>query len=532
MKKRILLLITALAALAGVLYYGFLLLTNDVGKKTNPLSANTILLTDGDTLKLTENGITVISVAFDSLKQVKNGNFQLFDTLVFRTDLYSKSQLNYPGNRNTALRAIGGERQTITEFLKKAGMGNFPDSLSLRQLLFRVMLDSVKKAAQAGKIISINSNKEMVVADAPATAPAANAATVANRQWLNRLLVCAGILSLLSIAAIFGKNKNTMAKRNRKRSETEEEYLKRTVYELLGKDTNEARYFTEVLADHKRFQTVKEQLKPETRTDTGTLIANMKSAGLLTTGESKTMYELHELKEKLMSIKNDGATVLEKQQKLFQSMQSFTKDETLKQHLQEAEGEGTQWQRMMQLEEKDLPAALQQMIRYYDDKYGNGQHRLSPVYAETLRRAQLDIPENFSTEDRFLKALYEQYRNLLDDVLFKWFEQQQNPETLALARQELVNRMAQLAFHAHSFLTHYNKDTAALPPASIKANMQMVLENGSVTATLPRNAYKTYSRDITRFEREIFLQKLLEGIGVNNLENVLLKDVYYPHPPV
>ncbi|MBL7727633.1 MAG: hypothetical protein JNM68_08110, partial [Dinghuibacter sp.] len=348
-----------------------------------------------------------------------------------------------------------------------------------------------------------------------------------NRNNLVRLLVCASLLSLLALAAIFLNNKNNMATRKKKRSESDEEFLKRSVYDLLGKDTDEARYFNEVLTGYKRYQQVKEHLKPDTKTDTGSLIGNMKAAGLLTPNESKTMYDLHEMKEKVQAIKSTGATPLEKQQHLLQLLQTLTPDEPLKQYFKEAEEEGIQWQKMMQLEEKDLPGALQLMLQFYDRKYGNGRHKLSPVYAETLRRAQLETPVNFEQDDRFLKALYQQYRNLLDDVYFTGFEQQHNEEKVAETRQMLVNRLAQLAFHAHSFLTRYNRDTAALPAKTIQANMHMVTEQASVNS-LGRDVYKTYTRDITRFEREIFMHKLLKGIGVNNLENVLLKDVYFP----
>lgn len=529
MNKKLIITFLALASVAGVVYYGYQLLGGTTAGK-QPLATNSLVLSvEQDTLKLNENGNTAVSVVFDSLKSIKPGNFQLFDTLVFRTDWYSKSQLNYPSNRNLPLRSITKEKETITDFLKKAGTKTIPDTLSLRQLLFRVMLDSVRNAAKEGKIIVINNNKEIVHAEQPATTTPGKEEIPGNRGYITRLLVCAGILSLLAIAALLLNNNNAMAKlRKKKRTETDEDFLKRTVYELLGKDTDEARYFTDVLTGHKRYEAVKDQLKPEARTDTGTIIGNMKSAGILSAGESKQLYEIYELKEKVAAIKSAGTTAPEKQRHLLQLLQSFTTDEALKQHLKKAEDEGVQWQQMMHLDEKDLPQALQQMLRFYDEKYGSGAHKLSPVYAETLRRAQRDLPENFAREDQFLKALYEKYRNLLDDVLFTWFEQQQSEEKVAEARQALVNRLAQLAFHAHNFLTHYNKDTAALPPGSVKANMQMIIDNGTVTRSLPREAYKTYSRDITRFEREIFLQKLLAGIGVTNLENVLLKDVYYP----
>lgn len=525
MKKKLLILLLALASAAGVWYYGNKLLNGSPPVAGETQNNGATLGVEGDTLLLAENNMPVITVAFDSLRRIRPGYFQVFDTLVFRTDWYSNSQLNYTQNRNLALRSITGEKQTIIDFLRKTGMNPVPDTIALRQLLFRALTDSVLQGRAAGKTTWINNNKELVQTATPAAQNANSALPAAGRGYLQRLLVCAGILTLLALAAIFLNNKNNM--RKKKRSESDEDFLKRTVYDLLGKDTEEARYFTEVLTGYKRYQSVKEQLKPEARTDTGSLIGNMKTAGLLTPTESKTMYELHEMKEKVDAIKSSGATPLEKQQHLLQLLQTLTPDEPLKQYFKEAEEEGIQWQKMMQLEEKDLPGALQLMFRFYDRKYGNGKHKLSPVYEETLRRAQLDIPVNFETDHRFLKALYQQYRNLLDDVYFTGFEQQHNEEKVAETRQTLVNRMAQLAFQAHSYLTRYNRDTAALPAKTIQANIQMVTEEAKVNS-LAKETYKTYARDITRFEREIFMHKLLKGIGVNNLENVLLKDVYFP----
>lgn len=523
MNKKTILLLIALAAVAGVVIYGKQVLEGPEPEKTTA-GYQLELKIERDTLMLNEQGNTLFSVLFDSTNLVRPGSYNMFDTLVARTELQNRSQLNYPANKNTQLKAIGSERQTIIDYLKKAGLRSITDSLSLRQLVFRVLLDTIRSGVRAGKQTVINKNLEIVHESTMVPAVAATTITKPGRGVVP-LLVCAGILFLLVIILLFSNNKN-MAKR--KRSETEEEYLKRTVNELLGKNTAEARYFSEVLSGHKNYMRIQEQLRPDGKPDTGELINNMKSAGFLTAGESKTMYELYELKEKIAAIKDNASSPQEKQQKLLQALQSFTNDEALKQHLKQAEDEGIQWQKMMDLEEKDLPAALQHMIRFYDERYGNGTHKLSPVYAETLRRAQLDIPENFSNEDRFLKALYEKYRGLLDDVLFTWFAQQQSEEKVAEARQAFVNRLAQLAFHAHSFLTHYNRDTAALPPATIKTNMQIITNDSTVPSTAGKEAYRTYSRDITRFEREIFLQKLLAGIGVNDLENVLIKDVYYP----
>lgn len=524
MNKKSILLLIALAAVAGIIIFGKQLLESPAAEKATE-NYNLELQIKRDTLMLSEQGNTLFSVLFDSMNLVKPGSYSMFDTLVARTELQNRSQLNYPANKNAQLKAIASERQTITDYLKKAGMHPIVDTLPLRQLVFRVILDSIRSGVRSGKQTVINKNLEIVHESAIVPAVAATTIPKAGKGVVP-LLICAGILSLLVIALLLFSNKKAMAKR--KRSETEDEYLKRAVNEMLGKNTAEAKYFSEVLSGHKNYMRIQEQLRPDGRPDTGELINNMKTAGFLTAGESKDMYELYELKEKVAAIKDASTTPHEKQQKLLQALQSFTKDEALKQHLKQAEDEGIQWQKMMDLEEKDLPAALQHMIRFYDDRYGNGAHKLSPVYTETLRRAQLDIPENFSAEDRFLKALYEKYKNLLDEVLFTWFAQQQSEEKVAEARQAFVNRLAQLAFHAHSFLTHYNRDTAALPPATIKANMQMILNDGTVPATLNKDTYRTYSRDITRFEREIFLQKLLTGIGVNNLENVLVKDVYYP----
>lgn len=525
MNKKSILILIALAAVAGVVIFGKQLLDSPTAEKATE-NYSIGLQIKRDTLTLSEQGNTLFSVLFDSMNLVKPGSYNMFDTLVARTELQNRSQLNYPANKNAQLKAIASERQTITDYLKKAGMHPIVDTLPLRQLVFRVILDSIRNGEKAGKQTVINKNLE-IVHESAIIPPVAATKFPKIVNLIVPLLICAAILSLLALYSILQlSNKKTMAKR--KKSESEEEHLKRAVNEMLGKNTAEAKYFSEVLSGHKNYMRIQEQLRPDGKPDTGELINNMKTAGFLTAGESKDMYELYELKEKVAAIKDASTTPQEKQQKLLQALQSFTKDEALKQHLKQAEDEGIQWQKMMDLEEKDLPAALQHMIRFYDDRYGNGTHKLSPVYAETLRRAQLDIPENFSAEDRFLKALYEKYKNLLDEVLFTWFAQQQSEEKVAEARQAFVNRLAQLAFHAHSFLTHYNRDTAALPPATIKANMQMILNDGTVPASLNKDAYRTYSRDITRFEREIFLQKLLTGIGVNNLENVLVKDVYYP----
>jgi hypothetical protein len=329
-----------------------------------------------------------------------------------------------------------------------------------------------------------------------------------------------------ALALLFLNPANDMAKK--KRSGNDEDTLRHNVYSMLGRDTPEAKYFAEVLSGYKNHQLIKEQLKPEARPDTGELIANLKKAGVLTDGESKKLYDAYELKESMEKVQAEGVTPQDKQQHLMQVLQSLTRDGELKKYLSESAGEGRMWAGAAISSEEAMPEALQKLLAYYDQRYGGGQQKMSAVYAELLRRSTLEIPEHFVAEDRFLKALHAQYRNLLTDVMYTYFDQQHNEDKVKEARQVLASRLAQLALHAHSFLTHYTRSTADLPPDAVQANMSMIT-NGLKVDQLPnRPVFKTYTKDITRFEREMFFQKLLSGMGVTDMENVLVRDVYFP----
>jgi cell fate (sporulation/competence/biofilm development) regulator YlbF (YheA/YmcA/DUF963 family) len=519
--------IAALLGIAGIVFFGYRLLQKTApATPQTPASAEQLLEVRHDSLLLSQNGLATVTVLFDSTKLIKPGFYTLFDSLVSRTELFSKSQLNYPNNKASQLRNIINEKESITDFFREKGFRIPADSLPLRQLIFKMMLDTVKKAQAAGKQVTINGNKEIVYTNA-VTPAAAAAADGGETPSLMPLLISGGILSLAALAALFLNTGNAMATR-KKKTGTDEDSLRHNVYETLGRNTPEAKYFTEVLSGYKNHAQLKEQIKPDSRPDTGELIANLKKAGILTDGESKKLYDAYELKEDMQAIQAEGITPQDKQQHLMQVLQSLTRDPALKQYLADAAGEGRLWAGVAMTAENEVPEALQKMIAYYDGKYGGGQHKLSGAYNELLRRYTLEIPENFVAEDQFLKALHAQYRNLLNDVLYTYFDQQHNEDKVKEARQVLASRLAQLAFHTHSFLTHYTKSTADLPPDTVKTNMALITQGGTVTGQAAKEVYKTYSRDITRFEREIFLQKLLAGMGVSELENVLVKGVYFP----
>jgi hypothetical protein len=526
MTKRIL-TIVLLGALAGFAFFGYKALQKD-SKTTGAASANNNLLLEvhADTLQLRQNGETLVSVLYDSLKQIKPGYYTLFDSIISRTDIFNKSQLNYPNNKANELRSIVAEKSSALEFFREARFAVPSDSLPLRQLVFRMVLDSVRKASLQNKVLQINGNKEMVFAAAISDSGAATMVKESGSKYLTPLLLCGALLALGALALLFLNPANDMAKK--KRSGNDEDTLRHNVYSMLGRDTPEAKYFAEVLSGYKNHQLIKEQLKPEARPDTGELIANLKKAGVLTDGESKKLYDAYELKESMEKVQAEGVTPQDKQQHLMQVLQSLTRDGELKKYLSESAGEGRMWAGAAISSEEAMPEALQKLLAYYDQRYGGGQQKMSAVYAELLRRSTLEIPEHFVAEDRFLKALHAQYRNLLTDVMYTYFDQQHNEDKVKEARQVLASRLAQLALHAHSFLTHYTRSTADLPPDAVQANMSMIT-NGLKVDQLPnRPVFKTYTKDITRFEREMFFQKLLSGMGVTDMENVLVRDVYFP----
>jgi hypothetical protein len=549
MKARRIILILILAAAVAAVYNSYQVFRPAAPVATGSteavsLPARYFELADRQLILKDSAGKILQEVGFDSLGKLPVNMHGKFDSLLTNLSWAGSSNLNYNGVKEKRIDKLSdSDRVSVINFFSNADSAYRIESANtVRQNVFLALRDHVKKAVLKKYIVTIDGNKELM--DIPAVKSAIPPVVMNNNDLPNRtsyiqwtliytiavllLLLLYSILLLRKRKTISNSKLDDMAKK-KKPLEADKEALISGIVAKLGTASSEGQFFSETLDGYKQWLALKEQVKPQPRADLASTIKNLEEAGVLTATDRKKLFELHEWKEKISTLEKSDASAADKQDQLVKLLLTIISDESLKSSLTQIKTEDESWRQLMQQPQEGMPDMLAGVLGYFDQKFGKKDGTgLAALYNETRRKAELPIPENFVEEDQYLRALYDQYRSLLHDVYYTYYPLQHQPDKVTEAKQVLLNRIVQLALHAHSFLAKYTGNTRDLTPDSIKSNILMMMKQGKVKTSLSPSNYKTYKKDIQYFDKEIFLQSLFSAIGVTDLENVLVNGVYFP----